>query len=67
MATVNITKSLLDTIERPEAGTTRLMDAKLQGFGVDVGKRRVTFFARPWARSAGWWSAKLQAALRYRP
>ena len=49
MATVNITKSLLDTIERPEAGTTRLMDAKLQGFGVDVGKRRVTFFARRWA------------------
>ena len=25
------------------------MDAKLQGFGVDVGKRRVTSFARRWA------------------
>ena len=49
MATANITKSLLDGIERPESGTTRIMDAKLQGFGVDVGKRRVTFFARRWS------------------
>jgi len=49
MATANITKSLLDGIERPKSGTTRIMDTKLQGFGVDVGKRRVTFFARRWA------------------
>jgi integrase len=65
-----LTQSYLSTAARPDAGTTRIMDSELSGFGVDIGKSRVTFFVRRWVDGAqrkqkfGEWPAMTVSAAR---
>lgn len=44
--TTTITWSLIDSTRKPGSGTVRVFDSELPGFGVDIGKTKVTFLVR---------------------